>query len=198
MTQPQSTKTSKLTLPNCLTGTRFLAVPILLWLAWAGNRNAFLLMLAACFLTDVLDGFAARLTGQVSEFGAVLDSWADVTLYLTVSLGCWWLWPDMVRIEWLYVLMVVASCLLPALAGFCKFGCFTSYHTWLVKGAVAATGGTLFVLLLGGPAWPFRIAAITCMLAAIEEIGLTILLSGPKSNVRSIWWVLQAYKRNKD
>lgn len=191
MNKTQHPIQSRLTLPNLLTSFRFVAAPFLLWLAWQGHGVMFMGLLAVCFLTDVLDGWAARLTGQVSEFGAVLDSWADVTLYLTISLCCWWLWPDIVAQEWLYVSMIIASCLLPALAGFSKFGCFTSYHTWLVKIAAAAMGLTLYVLFLGGPAWPFRVAAVLCLLAAIEEIALTLLLPEPKSNVRSIWFVLK-------
>jgi len=186
-----------LTLPNLLTGFRLVAAPVLLWQAWHGHRLAFLLLLAACFLSDLLDGLAARLTGQVSEFGAMLDSWADVVIYLTISVGCWWLWPVTIGREWLYVVMVVASCLLPAIAGFLKFGRFTSYHTWLVKLAAAAMGLTLYLMLLGGPVWPFRIAAVLCLMAGGEEIALTLLLTEPKSNVRSIWCVLSSRMRRR-
>lgn len=182
---------SKLTLPNLLTGFRFVAAPVLLWLAWHGYGIAFMALLAVAFLTDLLDGMAARLTGQVTEFGATLDSWADVVNYLTIALCCWWLWPDMVGRELLYVGLIVASCLLPALAGFFKFGYFTSYHTWAVKIAAGAMGLTLYVLFLGGPAWPFRVAAVICIVAAIEEIAITLILPEPESNLRSVWDVLK-------
>ncbi|MDO9164375.1 MAG: CDP-alcohol phosphatidyltransferase family protein [Methylococcaceae bacterium] len=186
-------KTSRWTLPNLLTGFRFVAAPVLLWLAWHGYGIAFMMLLAIAFLTDLLDGFAARLSGQVSEFGATLDSWADVITYLTIAICCWWLWPEVVGREWLYVLLVVASCLLPAIAGVVKFGCFTSYHTWAVKLAAASMGSTLYVLFLGGPEWPFRIAAVVCILAAIEELLLTLILAEPESNVRSIWFILRRH-----
>lgn len=186
----------KLTLPNLLTGFRFAAAPVLLWLAWNGHQIAFMTLLAVAFLTDLLDGLAARLTGQVTQFGATLDSWADVITYLTIALCCWWLWPDVVSRELLYVDLIIASCLLPALVGFFKFGCFTSYHTWGVKIAVAAMGLTLYVLFLGGPAWPFRVAAVICILAAVEEIVITLLLPEPESNLRSVWDVLKRSMQN--
>lgn len=186
----------KLTLPNLLTGFRFVAAPILLWLAWNGHVVAFMELLAVAFLTDLLDGTAARLAGQVSQFGATLDSWADVITYLTIALCCWWLWPDVVTRELLYVGLIVASCLMPALAGIIKFGRFTSYHTWGVKIAAASMGLTLYVLFLNGPAWPFRIAAVICILAAIEEIAITLLLPEPESNLRSIWDVLKRSAQN--
>ncbi len=185
------------TLPNLLTGFRFVAAPILLWLAWHGFAIGFMLLLALAFLTDLLDGFVARMTGQVSEFGAALDSWADVVNYLTIAAGCWWLWPEVVRQEKLFVFMVLASCLFPAGAGFLKFGQFTSYHTWGVKLAAASMGLTLYLLFLGGPAWPFRLAAVICILAAIEEIALTLMLPTPESNVGSIWKVWRRRKSSR-
>lgn len=196
MNSQQHTEQSRLTLPNMLTGFRFIAAPVLLWLAWHGDGIAFMILLAIAFLTDLLDGFAARLTGQVSPFGATLDSWADVVIYLTIALGCWWLWPEIVYRELVFVGLIVASCLLPALAGFSKFGRFTSYHTWGVKIAAASMGLTLYVLFLGGPVWPFRLAAVICILAALEEIALTLLLSEPESNVRSVLDVLKRSIRN--
>ena len=196
MNSQQHTEQSRLTLPNILTGFRFIAAPVLLWLAWHGYGIAFMILLAVAFLTDLLDGLAARLTGQVSPFGATLDSWADVIIYLIIAIGCWWLWPDVVYRELVFVGLIVASCLLPAFAGFSKFGRFTSYHTWGVKIAAASMGLTLYVLFLGGPVWPFRLAAVICILAALEEIALTLLLSEPESNVRSVWDVLKRSARN--
>jgi phosphatidylglycerophosphate synthase len=196
MNSKQHSGQSRLTLPNLLTGFRFVAAPGLLWLAWQNHGIAFMILLAIAFLTDLLDGLAARLTGQVSQFGATLDSWADVITYLTISLGCWWLWPDVVRRELIFVGLIVASCLLPAITGFSKFGRFTSYHTWGVKIAAASMGLSLYVMFLGGPAWPFRVAAVICILAAIEEIALTLLLSEPESNVRSVWDVVKRSARN--
>jgi len=94
----------------------------------------------------------------------------------------------------LYVGMIVASCLLPAIVGFGKFGCFTSYHTWAVKLAAASMGLTLYILFFGGPAWPFRIAAVLCLLAAFEEIVITFVLPKPESDVRSIWDLIKRAK----
>ncbi|MGR8979407.1 MAG: CDP-alcohol phosphatidyltransferase family protein [Gammaproteobacteria bacterium] len=190
MTEDILSRQTRLTLPNLLTGFRFVASPGLLWLAWNEYSAGFMVLLAIAFLTDLFDGLVARMTNQVTEFGAMLDSWADVINYLTIAVACSWLWPAVVQQEIAYVVMIVASCLLPAVAGLTKFGRFTSYHTWAVKIAAAAMGFTLYVMFLGGPVWPFRAAAMLCLLAAIEEIGITLLIDDPKSNVRSILDVL--------
>ena len=74
-----------LTLPNMLTCFRFAAALPLLWLAWNGYGNEFLWLLAFTFLTDILDGFAARLLNQESELGALLDSSGDLIIYTIIE-----------------------------------------------------------------------------------------------------------------
>ena len=194
----ERSKQPKLTLPNLLTGFRFVAAPGLLWLAWQDYAFGFMTLLALVFLSDLLDGMAARLTGQVSEFGAALDSSADVVTYSTIAVCCWWLWPEIVRHEIIYVTAILGSMFLSAIAGFAKFGGFTSYHTWAVKLAAACMGFSLYILFLGGPVWPFRIAAGICLLAGLEETFITLLLAKPESDVRSIWFVIKALRQESN
>ena len=184
-------KQTVLTLPNLLSGYRFVAAPGLLWLAWHDNSIGFMILLASVFLSDALDGLAARLTGQVTLFGAMLDSWADVITYLTITISIWWLWPEIISREKYYAAMVIASYLLPAIVGIVKFGSFTSYHTWSVKLAAASIALTLFILFLGGPAWPFRFASFICIVAACEEIAISLILTERRANISSILNVLQ-------
>ncbi|MCI0732666.1 MAG: CDP-alcohol phosphatidyltransferase family protein [Methylococcaceae bacterium] len=187
-----------MTFANLLTCFRFVSAPILLWLACHGYGIAFLLLLAVSFLTDVLDGIVARWTGEVSQFGAKLDSWADMVNYCTIALGSWWLWPEVVMREAFFVTLIVLSYLLPPLVGIIKFGKFTSYHTWSVKLAAASVGLSLYVLFLAGPSWPFRLAAIVCVVAATEEISITLTASELFSNVSSFWDVKQRLARMRN
>ncbi len=76
-----------LTLPNLLTLSRILAVPILvalLWQpGWLGYTLAFLLYGIAC-ITDYLDGYLARAQGTVSKLGVFLDPIADKIMVAAV------------------------------------------------------------------------------------------------------------------
>ena len=180
-----------ITIPNLLTCFRFVSAPVLLYLAWYGYGNMFLLLLAITFLSDVLDGIAARMLDQESDFGALLDSWADLLLYLTIAISAWWLWPDIVYREKVYFLMTIISFLSPGVVGIIKFHAFTSYHTWMVKFAVVIMGLSFFLLFLFDIAWPFRVAAFICLLAAIEEIAITCYLPKLHSNVRSLLKVIR-------
>ena len=184
-----------LTLPNLLTCFRFFTAPLLLWLAWSGYANYFLFLLAITFLSDVLDGMAARLLKQQSEFGAMLDSWADLLIYTTITISAWWLWPLIMKREIFFVVITIVSYVLPVSVGIIKFRVFTSYHTWLVKIAAALMGSSFFLLFVFDLAWPFRITAFICLLAALEEILITVYLTELHSNVCSLWHVIKADSR---
>jgi CDP-diacylglycerol--glycerol-3-phosphate 3-phosphatidyltransferase len=179
-------------LPNLISGCRLATAPVLLVLAWYGYAHTFLVVTAASFASDVLDGALARRLGHTSALGAKLDSVSDFVLYLTLPLGAWWLWPAIVRRESPLFLTVLACCVLPPLVAFGKFHRVTSYHTWGVKLAALAVGGSAMVLFAGGPAWLFHLAVPVSVLAAVEEIAITLVLREPQANVRSLWHVRHA------
>ncbi len=68
------------TLPNWLTISRIFSLPVFLVLAYFPSRAfgiAAALVFSAAAITDLLDGYFARKTGQVSEFGMLIDPIAD-------------------------------------------------------------------------------------------------------------------------
>jgi CDP-diacylglycerol--glycerol-3-phosphate 3-phosphatidyltransferase len=100
-----------------------------------------------------------------------------------------------VRRESSFFLTVLACCVLPPLVAFGKFHGVTSYHTWGVKLAALVVGGSAMVLFAGGPAWLFHLAVPVSVLAALEEIAITLVLREPQANVRSLWYVRHAIRR---
>ncbi len=182
---------------NLMSATRLGMVPVLLLLALAGQREAFLWILGVAFFTDAVDGTIARLTGQVSRFGAILDSWADVSIYATVAVSMALLWPELLKSEAIAIGAMVVSFILPAAVGLLRFGRFTSYHTWLVKLAVAAAALGLFLMLLGISVWPFRIAAVLVVLAGLEEIAISLVLREERSDVSGLLEVLRDQREKR-
>ena len=65
------------TLANQLTLLRMLLIPAFVILTLYGEFGWALAVFAFAGLTDLLDGLAARATGQKSELGAWLDPAAD-------------------------------------------------------------------------------------------------------------------------
>ena len=79
-----------LTLPNLLTLSRIVAVPLLAWLLWwpqwqAGYGLAFGVY-CLMGITDYFDGYVARAQGTVSKLGIFLDPIADKIMVAAVIL----------------------------------------------------------------------------------------------------------------
>lgn len=80
------------TLPNFVGYLRLAGIPVFLWLAFesgdgrsAGSAALFWLIAAG----DYLDGFLARVTGQYSRLGAMLDPLIDRLTILAGAVVCW-------------------------------------------------------------------------------------------------------------
>jgi len=175
------------TLPNVITCIRFITAPIMLWLAWNGYGQAFMAVLALAFLSDILDGFIARLLKKSSELGAMLDTWADLLTYLTIGFGSWWLWPEIVHREDSYLYIILACFLIPAFFTVKKFNSYAGYHTWASKLAAACISISLFPLFLWDVSWPFHFSVFIYIYTALEEIAITLRLKKLQCNIPSIW-----------
>jgi CDP-diacylglycerol--glycerol-3-phosphate 3-phosphatidyltransferase len=189
------TKEEIINLPNLVSFIRILMAPVLLYFALTQQPYWFIGVLLFAEFTDVLDGFLARTLNQITEMGSRLDSWGDFVIYSTIAVCAWILWPDILQRESLYFIIIVLSFTLPALIGFIKFHRFTSYHTWSVKLAVVITIISYILLFSGLLDWPFRVAALFCLYAAIEEIAITLLIHHEHVDVRTVW---QAVKYNRE
>lgn len=180
-----------MTIPDKISLFRMALAPVLLLLAWFHAGQIFIIILAVAYISDAVDGPIARRFGQKSELGPRLDTWADVSIYLSVPLAAWWLWPELLIREILYFAFIVASILFPLLAGLLKFRQTTSYHTWLTETAAVCTTLSTLLLFTGITPWPFRVSSTLCVLAGIEEILVTLVLEKPASDVRSLWYAVR-------
>ncbi|MDQ4118483.1 MAG: CDP-alcohol phosphatidyltransferase family protein [Actinomycetota bacterium] len=98
MTVEQPGRDRWVTVPNALSVLRLAGVPLFLWLMLGPEADAWAVaVLAAGGITDWLDGKLARLLGQYSRLGAVLDPAVDRLYILAALLGLglreivpWW------------------------------------------------------------------------------------------------------------
>lgn len=73
-------------IPNVLTMLRIAALPVLIWRFLSADRIGSLVIYVLVVLTDAADGFIARKTGKVTNFGKLMDPLADKLLLLTMLL----------------------------------------------------------------------------------------------------------------
>ena len=161
---------------------------------WIGHEKIFLGLLLFSLISDVLDGYLARKLNASSAIGAKLDSWGDMATYLTVPFCAWWLYPDLVIKEAVFVIIVLTSYIIPIFASLLKFKNIASYHTWGAKFSAVIMALSILTIFVTGLTWPFRVAVFVQVAASLEEIFITIQLSELKSNVKSLWHMQQGKK----
>ena len=81
------------TIPNAIGYLRLAGIPVFLIVAFS-SRNGESTLAAVLFAvigwSDYLDGFTARLTGQYSRMGALLDPVVDRSLVISGMAVCWY------------------------------------------------------------------------------------------------------------
>lgn len=82
--QHQVEEREGLNLPNLLTSLRFVLIPVYIMVFVKGHMIPAFLIMVAAGITDVLDGYIARRSGQVTTAGMMLDPLADKLMMITV------------------------------------------------------------------------------------------------------------------
>jgi cardiolipin synthase len=158
----EALKSDILTLPNLLSVFRILLVPVFLWSLLNKKAFAALVIFFLAGLTDVLDGFTARIWHQQSKLGTILDPAADkllmVTSYVVLTLPSV-ASPNFIPI-WLTLAVFARDLLIVT-------GAFIAYLSWgqttftpslLGKISTICQVGTVFLVLLLNfyrvTAWP--------------------------------------------
>ena len=84
-------------LADVLTGSRIVAAPIIAWLIFSNKTEAAYYLFAAAAITDLLDGYFARLSKKTTTYGATFDGLADFVLVysaigsLAIKMETYWL-----------------------------------------------------------------------------------------------------------
>ena len=71
-------------LPNILTIIRFLLIPVIVLFALNNNYIVAIVVLTISGITDILDGYIARRFNLISDFGKLMDPFADKATQLTI------------------------------------------------------------------------------------------------------------------
>ena len=160
---------NKTMLPNLITALRIAGTAGLLFTV--PLTPLFFVIYTLCGLSDMLDGWLARHTGAASDFGARLDSIADLLFY-TVMLAklipvLWQLLPG---VFWalLGAVLLIRLCAYGVAA--VRYGRFAALHTYMNK----LTGAAVFLLpyilrLPFAPAYCWAVWAVAA-LASTEEL----------------------------
>ena len=148
--------------------------------------------LLICLISDIADRWIARRFSLRSEFGARLDSRADMAVQAVGLAGIWSFHKAFVADYWLPLLFMVAMCVAELLMALWRYGRISSFHTLMCR--LAAYGQGLFVIWLlfwGFQPLVFYVAVGLSTLAAFEEMVLLWLLPAWEADVGGLYWVVK-------
>jgi phosphatidylglycerophosphate synthase len=158
--------------PNTLSATRLLGVPVLYVLVDREPVAWFVALYAVLGLTDYLDGRLARAWNQTSAFGSMLDSVADAAYYISTAYFAVRLFPAYVMPSIPYVVACLA--LYAVLIGVSRLraGRILLPHTHLSRIAGVLVVLTVFASFVVNTTWVFRGVIALYALAIVEQIAM--------------------------
>ena len=186
---------SILTVPNLLSFYRIFSFPVVLYFALAKNESVYFILLLINLVTDVLDGLIARKFNLQSEFGARLDSFADIGMYVLAFVGVVCFKAKEIEPYVISFYLFLWFFVLPEIVSFIKFGSFPSLHLYSSKIGGFLMGGFFFTLFIVGfyPLFYYIMFAVG-ILSFMEEIICVLVLAELKSNAKGLYWVLKNKK----
>jgi cardiolipin synthase len=137
------------TIPNIIGYLRLAGIPVFLIVALSsrhGHDALAVVLFAVIGWADYLDGFAARLTGQYSRLGALLDPIVD-RLLVVAGMGVAWHFELLPR--WAIVVVVVRELLMLALSRYALARGVELKINWPGRLGVAPTMGAPFFAMAG-------------------------------------------------
>ena len=177
---------AKPNIPNCITSARIAGTVVLLFLT--PLTPVFLVLYTLCGISDVLDGWIARKTNSISEFGSKLDSIADLIFYALMIIR---LLPVLWRILplwfWYIVGGIVFLRFIAYLTAAVKYHRFAALHTRMNK----ITGAAMFLLpyflaLPFATAYCFIVMAVACI-SSVEELVIHITHKEYHPNTKALF-----------
>lgn len=174
-----------LTLPNLFTALRIAGAACLLLIE--PLSPAFFMIYTLSGISDVLDGVIARFTHSTTEFGAKLDSAADLLFYFVMMVRIFpTLWERLPRAIWIFVGIVLMLRLASYLTAALKYHRFAALHTYLNKLTGLMVFMTpYFICTPVGTFYCFAACTVGC-LASAEELTIHIVRNEYRPGVMTI------------
>ncbi len=164
-----------LTIPNFLSLLRLLMIPVIVWL-YMKERNyyAATTVVVLSGITDIADGIIARKCNMVSDFGKILDPFADKLTQAALIICLSSKYPKMI---WLAVLLAVKEFIM-ALLGYITIKIKNSVNSakWYGKVSNFVLYASMILIILLPDLPISTVNALTILCAAILLLSLIMYI----------------------
>ncbi|MHB1311136.1 MAG: CDP-alcohol phosphatidyltransferase family protein [Gemmatimonadaceae bacterium] len=183
---------SRWNIPNALSATRLLGVPVLFLLVDRRPVAWFATLYALLGLTDFLDGRLARAWNQSSAFGSMLDSVADAAYYVSTAYFAWRLFPAYIRPNVPYIVGCLALYTALILVSRVRVGRILLPHTHLSRLAGVLVVVVVFASFAVDTTLALRGVMVLYGVAIAEQLVMIARYGDIPLDTRSILWLLVA------
>jgi CDP-diacylglycerol--glycerol-3-phosphate 3-phosphatidyltransferase len=174
-------------LPNSITMSRILMIPLLLWILsphfpWQGGHGeqeiAASVLFVLASITDGVDGYLARRNQQVTTIGILLDPIADKVMVTGALIALVAYNPDVVKV-WIAVVIIGREFLISGLRSIASSEGFTIQASDLgkLKTVVQIVSVVSAILAHHWERWQFGFLVVPVRWVAIAAIYFTVLVS---------------------
>ena len=178
-------KIKKSLIPNYITTLRIIGTVLLAFIK--PLSIPFYIVYTICGISDVLDGIVARATKTATDFGARLDSIADLLFYAVMLIKIFPILLLRLPIEiWYIVAAVVIIRLGSYILAAVKFRRFAALHTYMNKLTGLLVFSVPYVLLFPISTAFCFITAVIAGTASLEELSVHILSKQYNATIKTI------------
>lgn len=174
-------------IPNALSAYRLLALPFIIYSIVAANKHLFIILISINLITDILDGLIARLFHLKTEFGARLDSIADMGTFIMALAGFIFLEKDFVKEHSTAFIFLMICYFAPYIISIIKFKRLQSLHLYSYKITGYVQGIFIFTFFnFGFASWYFYLMIVVSFIAYLEETAALFIMKELKSDIKSV------------
>ncbi|HMR89478.1 MAG TPA: CDP-alcohol phosphatidyltransferase family protein [Saprospiraceae bacterium] len=178
-------------IPLSLIVFRLLLAPVIILLVYflrEESRIPVIILMYLGLISDIFDGIIARELNVASQNLRRFDSQTDMIFWVSIGVGTWMLYPDLIRdnkVSIIIIFIMEALCYLISIA---KFGKETCTHAFLSK-MFGVTMLIAFTSLIGfnHAGFPFYLALIFGLISHIDRILITLILPAWTHDVPSFY-----------
>ncbi len=187
----------KYTLPNLLSASRIILLPLLFLLLYFSSEYVFLAAYIIVGSTDLFDGILARKLNQVSHFGKELDSFADLLFYLSSAYFVYYLFPEVIRANSIYLIIFFSLLGFSFLLSAILFRRPVMMHTFLLRFNAVMVCLVVVTSFFFDTTLFVRAVAVLYIIAFIEELLIFLLYGNVNPDTISIFHLLRDKKQGK-
>ncbi len=187
-------QTSWFTIPNALSVSRIVFLPLLVALAWFEWRLAFTIGYLLIGSTDAFDGYIARKFNQVSEFGKTIDSLADVLFYVASAWFLHRLYPEYLEPNQILLFVFFGIFALSFIVSAIRLGVPVMMHTHILRYNAVLVYALMFFSFFFNTTLLVAVILGIYILGFIEEILIFLIFGDVDRDTTSILALMSARK----